>query len=110
MKKKKEVPSLTQIIDFITEVQKETRKEEKEKGKEKKDEAKKKRGRPYTYSDQVMTKVYFVMLSKGIKEFSTLWRYLKEHPEVRKSCGLKKLPNRSTFSRRMRNFSPSAGK
>jgi len=104
MKKKKEVPSLTQIIDFITEVQKETRKEEKKK------KVEKKRGRPYTYSDQVMAKVYFVMLSKGIKEFSALWRYLKENPEVRKSCGLKKLPNRSTFSRRMRNFSPSAGK
>lgn len=105
MKKKKEIPSLTQIVDFITEVQKETRKEE-----NKKEEKVKKRGRLYTYSDQVMTRVYFVMLSKGIKEFSALWRYLKENPEVRKSCGLKKLPHRSTFSRRMRNFSPCTGK
>jgi transposase len=46
------------------------------------------------------------MLSKGIKEFSALWRYLKEHPEVRRSCGLEKLPDRSTLSRRMRNFPP----
>jgi len=104
MKKKKEVPSLTQIVDFITSVQKETRKDEK------KEKTKKKRGRPCTYSDQAMTKIYFVMLTKGIKEFSALWRYLNEHPEVRKSCGLKSLPNRSTFSRRMRNFSPSTGK
>lgn len=95
-------PGLPDILGFITQIQ-----EERE-AKEEKPNKQKKRGRPKIYSDKVMTKVYFVMLSKGIKEFKALWRYLKDNPEVRKRCGLRTLPDRTTFSRRMRNFSPSS--
>jgi len=100
MSKDKSSPGLPDILGFISQIQ-----EERE-AKEKPKQQVKKRGRPKIYSDKVMTKVYFVMLSKGIKEFKALWRYLKDNPEVRKKCGLKKLPARTTFSRRMRNFSP----
>jgi transposase len=99
MVKDKSSPGLLDVLDFITEVQESRKAQQNPKPK--------KRGRPATYSEEVMTKVYFVMLSKGIKEFKALWRYLKDNPQVRKKCGLKQLPSRTTLSRRMRNFSPS---
>lgn len=106
MAKDKFSPGLSDILGFITQIQEERESQEK---KSKQIIKKiKKRGRPKIYSDKVMTKVYFVMLSKGIKEFKALWRYLKDNPEVRKRCGLEKLPDRTTFSRRMKNFSPSS--
>lgn len=100
MNKDDSSPGLPDILGFITSIQNET---EQERNKEDKP---KKRGRPPIYTDKVLTKVYFVMLSKGIKEFKALWRYLKDNPDVRKKCGLNRLPDRSTLSRRMRNFSP----
>lgn len=102
MAKDKSSPNLADILDFITSLQEERKK------KEPKPQKKKKRGRPAKYSDEVMTKISFVMLSKGIKEFKALWRYLKDNPQVRKSCGLKQLPDRTTLMRRLKNFSPSA--
>lgn len=101
MSKDKSSPGLPDILDFITSLQ------EEKKGKEPESQ-KKKRGRPVKYSDKVMAKISFVMLSKGIKEFKALWRYLRDNPEVRKSCGLKTLPDRTTLMRRLKNFSPSS--
>ena len=102
MGKDKFSPGLPAILGFITNIQQEQRKKKGEK------EKPKKRGRPPIYSNEVLTKVYFVMLSKGIKEFKALWRYLRDNPKVRKKCGSRQLPSRTTLSRRMRNFSPSA--
>lgn len=100
MAKDKSSPGLEDILSFITSIQEE-RKEKFPKSQ------KKKRGRPSIYSDDVMAKVSFVMLTKGIKEFKALWRYLKENPEIREKCGLKTLPHRTTLMRRLKNFSPS---
>lgn len=105
MPKDKSSPGLPDILNFITSIQEERKKEEQKGKKFKKEE--KRRGRKKVYSDEVMAKISFVMLSKGIKEFKALWRYLKSHPEVRKSCGLKTLPDRTTLMRRLKNFSPS---
>jgi transposase len=99
MPKDKSSPGLPDILGFITSLQE----EKKEKFPK---PQKKKRGRPAKYSDEVMTKISFVMLSKGIKEFKALWRYLKDNPQVRKSCGLKQLPDRTTLMRRLKNFPP----
>jgi len=101
MPKDKSLPGLPDILGFITSIQKER------KGKESKIE-KKKRGRPAKYSDDVIAKVSFVMLTKGIKEFKALWRYLKDNPQIREKCGLKELPDRTTLMRRLKNFSPQA--
>jgi transposase len=99
MPKDKSSPGLPDILGFITSLQ-----EEKKKKLTK--PLKKKVGRPAKYSDEAITKVSFVMLSKGIKEFKALWRYLKAHPQIRRKCGLKELPNRTTLMRRLKNFPP----
>lgn len=102
MAKDNSTPGLPDILGFITSIQQEQQKNER------KERKSKKRGRPPLYSNDVLTKVYFTMLTKGIKEFKALWRYLKDNPEIREKCGLKQLPSRTTLSRRMRNFSPWA--
>lgn len=94
------------ILDFITSIQGEKAK----KFKKKKKVEIKKRGRKPIYSDDAFAKISFVQLSKGITEFKSLWRYLKDNPEVRKKCGLDKLPNRTTLMRRLKNFSPDTPK
>lgn len=99
MSRDKSAPSLQDILGFITSIREERKKKEPK-------SQKKKRGRPAKYSDDTISKISFVMLSKGIKEFKALWRYLKAHPEIRKSCGLKTLPDRTTLMRRLKNFSP----
>ena len=99
MAQDKSSPGLSDILGFIAQIQNERETKEKK-------PKQKKGGRPKTYSDKVMTRAYFVMFSKGIKEFKALWRYLKDNPEVRKKCGFNNLPDRTTFSRRMRGFSP----
>jgi len=101
MNKDDSSPGLPDILGFISNIQDETRQNRNRKDKPKK------KGRPPIYTNEVLTKVYFVMLSKGIKEFKALWRYLKDNPNIREKCGLKTLPDRSTLSRRMRNFSPN---
>jgi len=101
MSKDKSSPGLPDILGFITSIQEERKKEFPQ-------SQKKKRGRPQKYSDEAITKVSFVMLTKGIKEFKALWRYLKDNPQIRKKCGLKELPDRTTLMRRLKNFSPSA--
>jgi len=102
MPKDKSSPGLPDILGFISSIQ------EERKEKLPKTPAKKKRGRPAKYSDDTIAKVSFVMLSKGIKEFKALWRYLKDNPQIREKCGLKELPDRTTLMRRLKNFSPSA--
>jgi len=101
MSKDKSAPGLPDILSFITSIQEERQEKEPK-------SQKKKRGRPAKYSDDTMAKVSFVMLTEGIKEFKALWRYLKAHPEIRKKCGLKELPDRTTLMRRLKNFSPSS--
>ena len=99
MARDKSSPGLPGILGFITSLQKERRRKLPK-------PQKSKRGRPAKYSDEQIAKVSFVMLSKGIKEFKALWRYLKDNPKVRRSCGLKELPDRTTLMRRLKNFSP----
>lgn len=101
MPKDKSAPGLPDILSFITSIQEERKEKEREA-----ENQKKKRGRPAKYSNEAMAKVSFVMLTKGIKEFKALWRYLKDNPEIRKKCGLKELPDRTTLMRRLKNFSP----
>lgn len=100
MPKDKSSPGLPDILSFITSIQEERKKEFPK-------PQKKKRGRKAKYSDEAMAKTSFVMLTKGIKEFKALWRYLKDNPQIRKRCGLKELPNRTTLMRRLKKFSPS---
>lgn len=104
MAKDKASPGLPDILGFISSLQEERRQEDKLT----KAQEQKKRGRKPKYSDNVIAKVSFVMLTKGIKEFKALWRYLKDNPQIRKKCGLKELPHRTTLMRRLKNFSPSA--
>lgn len=98
-------PGLPDILGFITSIQEE--RSEYEKRKKNQPPKKKKRGRHKEYSDEIMTKVYFTMLAKGIVEFKALWRYLKDNPDVRIKCGLARVPDRTTLSRRLKDFSPS---
>jgi hypothetical protein len=62
------------------------------------------RGRPFTYSPHAMVATLLIMTLRGIKSFKRMHKFLKEHPAIRKYCGFKRLPHRSTLSRRLRAF------
>ena len=64
------------------------------------------RGRPRTYQDLVILKVFIVMVIKRIKTFKGLHRYLLQNPTVQRRCGLPSLPSRRTLGRRLKSFSP----
>jgi hypothetical protein len=64
------------------------------------------RGRPKTYRDLVVLKIFIVMVIKRIKTFKGLHRYLQQNPTIQKHCGLPSLPSRRTLGRRLKSFSP----
>ncbi len=64
------------------------------------------RGRPRTYQDLVILKVFIVMVIKRIKTFKGLHRYLLQNPTIQRRCGLPSLPSRRTLGRRLKSFSP----
>ena len=64
------------------------------------------RGRPKTYQDLVLLKVFIVMVIKRIKTFKGLHRYLQQNPRIQRRCGLPFLPSRRTLGRRLKSFSP----
>ena len=64
------------------------------------------RGRPRTYQDLVILKVFIVMVIKRIKTFKGLHRYLFQNPTIQRLCGLPSLPSRRTLGRRLKSFSP----
>ena len=67
MSKDKSTPSLGEMVRFVDKIYQGDRNKDKEDRPEKR-----KPGRPKVYSDKVMTKVFFVMMSKG---FPTFWSY-----------------------------------
>lgn len=64
------------------------------------------RGRPRTYQDLVILKVFIVMVIKRIKTFKGLHRYLQQNPTIQRHCGFPSLPSRRTLGRRLKSFSP----
>jgi len=64
------------------------------------------RGRPRTYQDIVILKVFIVMVIKHIKTFKGLHRYLQQNPTIQRCCGFPSLPSRRTLGRRLKSFSP----
>ena len=64
------------------------------------------RGRPRTYQNIVILKVFIVMVIKRIKTFKGLHRYLQQNPTIQTRCGFPSLPSRRTLGRRLKSFSP----
>jgi hypothetical protein len=64
------------------------------------------RGRPRTYQDIVILKVFIVMVIKRITTFKGLHRYLEQNPTIQMRCGFPSLPSRRTLGRRLKSFSP----
>ena len=64
------------------------------------------RGRPRTYQDIVILKVFIVMVIKHINTFKGLHRYLQQNPTIQRYCGFPSLPSRRTLGRRLKSFSP----
>jgi Transposase domain (DUF772) len=65
------------------------------------------RGHPYEFPDWAIFLAFTVMVLKRLKQFSALHTFLKNNPEVRRACGLKRLPHRTTFSRRLKRLAPT---
>lgn len=65
-----------------------------------------KRGHPYHYSEEVMLKVFLLMVLKKIKQFAALHRYLQAHEAERVACGLAQMPDESTLRKRLKTLKP----
>jgi hypothetical protein len=65
------------------------------------------RGHPQEFPDLAMFLAFTVMVLKRLKQFRALHTWLKDNPEVRRACGLKRLPHRTTFSRRLKKLAPT---
>jgi hypothetical protein len=61
-------------------------------------------GRPYIYTEAVIENIFILMMRVQIGNYKGIYRYLQEHPEELKKCGLSKLPSRRTLSRRVGRF------
>jgi Transposase DDE domain len=61
------------------------------------------RGHPYVYSSSVLLRCYLLMLVyPKARSYSGLVRFLAGHRLVRRLVGLKTMPHRTTFSRRLK--------
>lgn len=65
------------------------------------------RGHPYVFPDLAMFLTFTVMVLKRLKQFQALHTYLKNNPEVWRACQLKRLPHRTTLSRRLKKLAPT---
>jgi hypothetical protein len=59
-----------------------------------------KRGRPFTYAEQVLIVVFTILQLHRIYKFKAQRRWLEAHPALRAQLGLPALPHRTTLSRR----------
>lgn len=57
-------------------------------------------GHPFDFKDQSFLIFFLWMQMRHITEFSAQHRWLKNHPEYRKCLNFKRLPHRTTISRR----------
>lgn len=63
------------------------------------------RGHPYVYSSSVLLRCYLLMLIyPKARGYSGLVRFLAGHGLVRRLVGLKKMPHRTTFMRRLKTM------
>ena len=69
-------------------------------------EAVKKLGPPYVYQQQSMIMFFIWMQFKKIYEFKTQWRWLSKHPEALLVLNWKKVPHRTSLSRRYKALYP----
>lgn len=63
-----------------------------------------KRGRPIIYGSRSMIAVLVVMMARPIRSIKGVHKFLRENPHIRRYCGLRRLPDRVTLSRRLRNL------
>lgn len=63
-----------------------------------------KRGRPIIYGSRSMMAVLIVMMARRIRSIKGVHKFLRENPHIRRYCGLRRLPDRVTLSRRLRNL------
>ena len=64
-----------------------------------------KRGRPFTYAEQVLIVVFTILQLHHIFKFKAQWRWLEAHPALRAQLGLPATPHRTTLSRRYKALS-----
>lgn len=64
-----------------------------------------KRGRPFTYSEQLLIVYFTNMLMRRITTFKAQQRWLAAHPAVAWELGFPSLPHRTTLSRRFKRLS-----
>ena len=63
-----------------------------------------KMGKPYAYSQKVMLIFFIVMQFRRIFKFKTQRRWLEKHPVLRAVLGFKRVPHRTTLSRRYKQL------
>ena len=61
-------------------------------------------GKPYSYSEKLMTVFFVIMQFRRIFKFKTQRRWLAEHPELWAVLGFSCLPHRTTLSRRYKKL------
>ncbi len=59
-----------------------------------------KRGRPFTYAEEMFIVFFLIMQFRRIYAFKAQWRWLKKHPEMLEMLGWAVIPHRTTISRR----------
>jgi hypothetical protein len=59
-----------------------------------------KRGRPFTYAEEVFIIFFMIMQFRQIHAFKAQWRWLDKHPEMVEMLGWATVPHRTTIARR----------
>lgn len=65
-----------------------------------------KQGKPYTFSQKWFIVLFVTMQYKRIYQFKTQQDWLEQHPEVIQQLQWKRVPHRTTFSRRYKALAP----
>ena len=67
----------------------------------------KRRGRPYTYTQESLVVFFAVMTLKHNYQAKAQRRWLQEHPDQRQAFGMDKVPSRWTLARRWKKLYPT---
>ena len=62
------------------------------------------KGRPFTFTDKAMILLFTIFQFRRVFRFKTQRRWLEVHPEILSLLGWKRLPHRTTLSRRYKKL------